>query len=1153
MEKGQALTLQQLQEIARTFEAVKRQTKRMGPSSDAHVNRVEDGRSRKSEGGKGDKSKRGNECSRCGRQGHFARDPKCPAKDKECSKCHKKGHFAAVCKTKGKDFGKHKVSYVNEHGNNEDDEYAFNITDETETGKITVTVGGVPVDMLIDSGASTNVINRSRWEELKKKHIKCVSTRAAKKLYAYGATTPLQVIGTFTADVSVAGRCISSEFAVIEGKGEPLLGRKSAIELGVLKLHIPEKPVNSVTVKEDLIARYKDLFQGVGKLEGYQVKLHINPEVQPVAQPLRRPAFSLREKIERKLDELMQEDIIEKVEGPTPWVNPVVVVPKPNGDVRLCVDMRCANKAILRERHPIPTIEEILQDMQEGGNFSKLDLKWGYHQIELCEESRSITTFVTHRGLFRYKRLMFGINSAPEKYQQVIQQVLQDCSGTANISDDVIVYGSDQAEHDRRLEKVLTRLKERGLTLNKDKCVFNMSKLTFMGLVLSQQGIGPTEEKVKAVKEAREPQNVSEVKSFLGLVNFNARFIPDLATIAEPLRRLTKKGVPFVFGPEQRKSFRELKQRLTQAETLGYFDRNAKTKIVCDASPVGLGAILLQEKKGEDRVICYASRGLTNVERRYSQTEKEALGVVWACERFHIYLYGRNFELWTDHKPFEFIYSAHSKPSARIERWALRLQPYSFKVKYLPGHPNVADLLSRLTKMGGNTTRNVAEEYINFVAKTAVPSAMTAKEIGEESDTDEELIMVRQCIKTGKWDGVECASYKPVRDELCIVGKMVLRGTRIVVPKKLRPRVIELGHEGHQGIMKMKQRLRTKVWWPGIDKEAENFCKSCHGCQVMSKPSDPKTLLLTLWVHYLHETVFIVTDYYSRYVEINISKKNTVDVAIDTLENMFATHGLPLTVTSDNGPHFIAESFETFLKQNGIEHRKVTPLWPQANGEIERQNRSLLKRMKIAQVEGQDWKKAVQTYLVAYRNTPHPTTGMCPAELMFRRTLRTKLPDLRETAKCDEEMRDQDKEKKMKIKDYADLRRNAKENSLAEGDKVLLRQQRVNKWSTPFESQPYEVINKHGNSVVIESPEGVQYKRNSTHVKQYQERDPAVRQDAPETQVTAQIPLRASDDRGDQGSNEVKEKNDDEKEEEVVQRPMRTRRMPKRFEDYVLR
>ena len=369
---------------------------------------------------------------------------------------------------------------------------------------------------------------------------------------------------------------------------------------------------------------------------------------------------------------------------------------------------------------------------------------------------------------------MFGITSAPEKYQHVIQQVLNDCSGTANISDDIIVYGSDTAEHDERLKNVLIRLKDKGLTLNEEKCVFHMPKLTFMGLVLSQQGVGPTEEKVKAVNEAREPQTVSEVKSFLGLVNFNARFIPDLATVAEPLRRLTKKGEPFTFGLEQQVAFADLKKRLAQADRLGYFDRTARTKIVTDASPVGLGAVPLQEQKGENRVISYVSRGLSDAERRYSQTEKEALGIVWACERFHVYLYGVDFELWTDHKPLEFIYSPRSRPSARIERWVLRLQPYSFSVKYLQGHMNMADALSRLTKIEQAHTRNVAEEYIRFVANTAAPQAMTTEEIEDASAADEELEYVRQRVETGNWENSNCASYKPIRDELCLFGKIVL-------------------------------------------------------------------------------------------------------------------------------------------------------------------------------------------------------------------------------------------------------------------------------------------------------------------------------------------------------------------------------------------
>ncbi|XP_044182144.1 uncharacterized protein K02A2.6-like [Acropora millepora] len=373
--KGQTLTLQTLQEIARNYEAVKRQIQSMSLSS-VSVNRVHDRRTRRNSR---DTTLSGGECYRCGRRGYFARDPLCPARGKECSKCSQVGHFANVCKTKVKEIpSRSRVQYMRmDECKEEEDEDMFAVAGDAQGGKITVNIGGIPVEMIIDSGASANVISQALWEQLKKQHIKCVSRRSTKKLYAYGAVTPLEVIGTFTTDLSLGSKSVSAEVSASKGKENHYWEENQPLR--------------------------------IGKLKGFQLKLHIDEQVQPAAEPLGRPPFSLKEKIEKKLDELLREDIIEQVEGPTPWVNPVVVVPKPNGDVRLCVDMRCANKAIIRERHPIPTIDEVLEDKQEASVFSKLDLKWGYHQIELSEESRIFTTFVTHKGLFRYKRLMFGI------------------------------------------------------------------------------------------------------------------------------------------------------------------------------------------------------------------------------------------------------------------------------------------------------------------------------------------------------------------------------------------------------------------------------------------------------------------------------------------------------------------------------------------------------------------------------------------------------------------------------------------------------------------------------------------------------------------------------------------------------------------------
>ena len=297
----------------------------------------------------------------------------------------------------------------------------------------------------------------------------------------------------------------------------------------------------------------------------------MDPGVPPVARKPHRVPFALRDKVKAKIDELLRDDIIEEVAEPTGWVSPVVIIPKPNGDIRLCVDMRQANTAVLRERYPTPTVEEVLHDINGSTVFSKLDLRWGFHQVELDAASRNITTFVVEDGLYRFKRL----SSAPEKFPEIIQQVISGCAGALNIADDIIVYGRTLEEHNANLFRVLNRLQDRGLTLNGKKCWFRQSEITFFGLRVSANGVAATPETVQAIVNAPAPQSAAEVRSFLGTIGFSARFLHDLATTTEPLRQLTRTGTAFTWGSEQQKAFNALKAQLTAAPALAFFDKDA--------------------------------------------------------------------------------------------------------------------------------------------------------------------------------------------------------------------------------------------------------------------------------------------------------------------------------------------------------------------------------------------------------------------------------------------------------------------------------------------------------------------------------------------------------------------------------------------------
>lgn len=680
-----------------------------------------------------------------------------------------------------------------------------------------------------------------------------------------------------------------------------------------------------------------------------------------------------------------------------------------------------------------------------------------------------------------------------------MEQILNGCVGCLNFIDDIIVYGETENEHDERVRKIVKRLKDMNVTMNREKCIFKVTEMDFLGHHLSAKGITPMYDKVSAIKQFREPANSEEVRSFLGLVNYVGKFIPNLATVTEPLRKLTRHDTKFEWEKDQRESFAKLKCALTNEVTLGYYNVRDRTQVIADASPVGLGAVLLQYDDQGPRIISYASRSLTNVERKYAQTEKEALALIWSVERFHYYLFGRTFELVTDHKALETLFAPKSKPCARLERWVMRLMSYKFTVIYKPGKTNIADPLSRLaiSEETPSNNGNEADCYVKWILSQSEPKAIKLREIDEKSKNDEIIQAVKQAMDTNVWNEAS-TPFKFIMNELCFAGNILMRGTRIVMPNALKEQLLHLAHEGHPGKSVMKRRLRAKVWWPKIDQDAELIVDQCRGCKLVGAPSAPEPLIRkqlpaepwkNLAVDFCGPLpsghhIFVVIDYYSRFKEVEIMKKIDAFDTIKRCEVMFARFGLPVTITVDNGRQFVGHEFKQYCDTNNIDLNETIPYWPQMNGEVERQNQSLLKRLRICQEEKGDWREDLQKYLLMYRSTPHSTTLRAPAELMFNRNIRDKLPSIHQPLEKDEELHDRDKLMKQKGKEYADEKRGAKPSELKEGDKVyMLRQTMGNKLSTRFDPTVFTVVNRAGSELIIENVEtGTRYRRNVAHV-----------------------------------------------------------------------
>ena len=664
--------------------------------------------------------------------------------------------------------------------------------------------------------------------------------------------------------------------------------------------------------------------------------------------------YALQPKVEAALRKLEEDGVIKPVQF-SKWAAPIVPVVKPDGSVRFCGDYKVTliNCAANTVTYPLPKIEDLFASLSGGKLFSKMDLACAYLQIPLEEQSKEYTTINTHKGLYCYNRLPFGVASAPSILQRTMENLLQGINHVCVYLDDILVTGTTEQEHLQNLDAVLSRLESAGMRLKYDKCAFLLPAVEYLGHKISAQGLQPTDFKVQAIKNAPAPTNVSQLKSFLGLVNYYCKFLPNLSNTLAPLYRNLQKNTKWMWGSEEKKAFQTAKESLTSDSVLVHFDPKRKLILACDASPYGIGAVLsYRMDDGTDKPIAFSSRTLATAERKYSQIEKEGLAIIFGVKRFHQYLFGRQFTILSDHKPLKHLFNeSKTTPtlaSARIQRWSLTLGAYDYTIEYKPGqeHGN-ADMLSRFPLPETPAKVLVPGETILLLDMlNSLP--VTSEQIKQWTSKDPVLLKVKIMIQQG-WEyskKSDLTPYQKRKDELSVHDGCLLWGTRVVVPPPGRNKIANELHEGHPGITRMKALARSFVWWPQIDKDLEELVKHCNDCQ--STRHVPPVAPLQPWewpqrpwhVDYagpfMNKYFLLLVDAHSKWIEVRPVNNATSTATVDQLRSIFATHGLPEMLVTDNGTVFTSEEFNRFMKQNGIRHVRSAPYHPASNGLVER-------------------------------------------------------------------------------------------------------------------------------------------------------------------------------------------------------------------------
>lgn len=1050
-------------------------------------------------------------CYQCGMEGHMGRD--CPNPIRVCYGCYEPGHIKSECpKLKGSKPNSTSLKTYDRKNNDQarTRSRSFQLTAEEAKNTPDVLTGTFlinqkPAYVLFDSGASRSFVSESFFQgdviplsaldtpldvEIADDRVVFVSSVYRECQFVIGDQVFLinlipMKMGEF--DVVVGMDWLSKHRATIQceskiicvttpsGEEIDIYGEKPKLFLYVCSYarakrylthgchaflaHVVDTRKVSPKLEEiPIVNEFSDVFPdelpGIPPERQVEFRIDLLPGATPIAKTPYRLAPTEMQELMSQIQELLDKGFIRP--SSSPWGAPVLFVKKKDGSMRMCIDYRELNKVTIKNRYPLPRIDDLFDQLQGASYFSKIDLRSGYHQLKVREEDVPKTAFRTRYGHYEFVVMPFGLTNAPAAFMDLMNRVCRPMLDKFVIVfiDDILIYSKTVSDHKMHLRQLLHTLRNEKLYAKLSKCEFWLREVQFLGHVVNENGIKVDPSKVEAIMKWDSPKSPTEVRSFLGLAGYYRRFIQDFSKIATPLTKLTRKNVPFKWGDPQERAFSTLKDKLSNTPILVLPEGTNDLVVYCDASHNGLGCVLMQRGK----VIAYASRQLKEHEKNYPTHDLELAAVVFALKIWRHYLYGVKCTIYTDHKSLKYFFDQRDL-NMRQRRWLDLVKDYDCEILYHPGKANVvADALSR------KAFHHVLT--VNSLHMTVTPSLFEQiKEVQQQAWAKGDLKIER---------------LKGQDNELIDDSRgLKTRYGRIWIPNSvdLKRMLLDEAHKSrysvHPGATKMYHDLKVDYWWPGMKRDIVKYVEQCLTClQVKAEHQKPYGKIQPLdipvwkWEHITmdlvtklpktvrkHDAIWVIVDRLTKSaLFLPIQETFSIEKLADLyMKEVVARHGVPITIVSDRDGRFTSRFWNKFQGELGTRLNLSTAYHPQTDGQSERTIQTLEDMLRACAIDfGGNWDDHLPLVEFSYNNSYQSSIGMPPYEMLYGRKCRTPICwgeiGQRELASTDIVMKTTEKidqiRERLKVaqdrqKSYADKRRRPIEFQV--GDRVMLK------------------------------------------------------------------------------------------------------------------